>query len=62
MIKLRGKIKIKGDGQECPSHTSSGAVEDKQVPHRAWRPIRNDIALAESGFPQRLKPCPSRPW
>src|SRR5580700_11547781 len=28
MIKLRGKIKIKGDGQECPSHT--GAVLARQ--------------------------------
>jgi hypothetical protein len=55
-IRVKIKIKVKGDGQGCPSHTSLGAAEEKQVPRRAWCPVRNDIAIAESGFPQRLKP------
>ena len=45
---IKGRIKVKGDGQESPSHTikiNGGGFEvvDKQVPHRAWGPVRNDI-------------------
>jgi hypothetical protein len=34
-----GFFKVKGDGQECPSHT----IKKQQVPHRAFSPVRNDI-------------------
>lgn len=43
------KIKVKSVGQECPTHTGccvqplTFAREEQQVPHRAFRPIRNDI-------------------
>ena len=38
------KVKVKSSGQECPLHTGKGK---QQVPHRAFSPIRNDIALVD---------------
>jgi hypothetical protein len=51
--KVKIRINVKGDGQEGPSHTCKGLCErtsrwtgstslDKQVPHRAFSPVRND--------------------
>jgi len=31
-IQVRVKIKVKGDGQECPSHKGNGHTGEKQIP------------------------------
>jgi hypothetical protein len=43
----RDKVRQGGKGSSAP---------DKQVPHRAWRPVRNDILLAGGDLPQGLRP------
>jgi hypothetical protein len=44
-VKIRIKIDVKGNGQECPFHTGRFAVGKQQVPHRAFGPVRNDKEL-----------------
>jgi len=41
---VRIKDKVKSSGQQCPLHT--GKLK-QQVPHRAFSPIRNDIAFMD---------------